>query len=96
MIQLQRARRVSAIIVAISCSVCISAAAQVQDSKVTDDLQWALNLLIAACVVIFTALFIFAGIEIASKHKRLIDIWHIIVGAGIAASAGVYASQFVK
>ncbi|MYM73957.1 hypothetical protein GTP56_17375 [Duganella sp. FT134W] len=89
-------RILSASIFPLLCSVCVQASAQVQQTKITENLQFGLNLLVAACVVIFTGFFVMAGIEIGARHKRLIDIWHLLVGAGIAAGAGVYAAQFVK
>ncbi|MYN24800.1 hypothetical protein [Duganella levis] len=94
--KLPASRRLSASIFAVLYSACISASAQVQQTKITENLQFGLNLLIAACVVVFTTFFVIAGIEIGARHKRVIDVWHLLVGAGISAGAGVYAAQFVN
>jgi len=75
--------------------VPLAAQAQV-DSRINKNLTYAKDLAVGACVVIFTAMLIYAGIEIAARHKRILDVWPILVGAGIAGSAALMATYFVS
>ncbi|WP_373987798.1 TrbC/VirB2 family protein [Duganella sp. BuS-21] len=72
--------------------ICDHALAQDGEFKVTQNLNWAKAILISAALIVFTGLTIFAGIEIASRKKQLLDVWHILVGAGISGAAAVIAA----
>ena len=65
-------------------------------NRLVKNLNYGKDLGVAACVVIFTALLIYAGVEVAARHKRVLDVWPILVGAAIAGSAGVAAAFLVS
>ena len=90
---LQRARNTLLLLAQLLLPLAVHA--QV-DSRINKNLTYAKDLAVGACVVIFTAMLIYAGIEIAARHKRILDVWPILVGAGIAGSAALMATYFVS
>lgn len=73
---------------------CQSAAAQIP--KIDRNLQIVVTTITGVCVIIFTILIIKAGIEIGYHHRKIVDIWPIITGAGITGSAAVVAAMLVN
>jgi len=76
--------------------LCVQLSAQAQIDKINKNLEYGKDALIGACVVIMTGLLAHAGIEIASRHKRVMDVWHILVGAGIVGAAATAAAFLIN
>jgi len=73
-----------------------STTASAQMESLNRNLTWVQTALTAACVLIFTCLIIFVGVQIAARHAKLMDLWHIILGASLAGGAVGIAALLVK
>jgi len=74
----------------------MSCAAHAQIDKVNKNITYVRDGILGVCAVLITVLLIWAGIEIAAKHKRPIDVWPIVLGASLVGIAGTAAAFFVS
>lgn len=71
-------------------------AASAQMDKANRNMAYIRDGILGVCVVVFSVLFIWAGIEIAAKHKRAMEVWPVILGATVVAMAGTAAAFLVN
>jgi len=76
--------------------LAMAATAHAQVDKLNRNITYLRDGIIGVCVVLFTVLFTWAGIEIAAKHKRPQDVWPIVLGASLVAAAGTLAAVLVN
>lgn len=75
----------------------LAASAQVSTiPKVGRNMQIVLEVVFGLSVVTFTILFVWCGIEIGARHRKLIDVWQPIAGATVAGCAAVVAALLIN
>lgn len=75
-------------------AACHPAYAQI--AKMTRNADFVYATIAGLCVAVFSVLVVIAGIEIGARHRKLLDIWHIVVGAAVSGSGAVIAATMIN
>ncbi|NVM77468.1 hypothetical protein FHW83_003286 [Duganella sp. SG902] len=81
---------------AITASLLFACAgAHAQAEKLIANLTLVQKIMLAVSGVSVTCVVLYAGYQVLYNHRKLIDIWHVVVGAAIIASAPGWGALLV-
>lgn len=76
-------------------ALCDSPHALAQAEKLKENFTFWQTTLASVAVTILTAMIIYAGVEVSSGRRKIMDVWPIIAGGSLIASAAGYAAYMV-
>lgn len=83
-------RQISAAALLLACGD-----AYAQIAKVEENFNYVQAAIISIAATIITIMIMVAGIEVAARHRKLMEVWPIVLGAGLVAAAAGIAAYFV-
>jgi hypothetical protein len=69
--------------------------AHAQFEKMTRNFNWVYATVAGLAVIVFSVLIVAAGFEVGIRHRKLMDVWPIVVGAALSGSGAVVAALLI-